>query len=143
MKNILLSASLFFTCLVMADSQKDSPYKTEKEIFSILKSTPDKAVQGPFLLKIQSISKSGFNTHLNTRKDPADPQNIVIDLPPFMTSYYTKQNKFKIEDTFLNQVLTVNGKLTKNTIVNPNNPNQKQTIHTIKVFLANQLAHYQ
>lgn len=142
MKTLLILSLLFIQTAGFTQSKQTITYQTEKEILASLKNSPTATINGPFLLKIQSITKSGFNTHLNTEKDEASPQNIVLEIPPFMATYYTKQFKSKLDELFLNQTLTVNGKLTPIKTTDPET-NKEKTIYLIKIFLGNQLAHYQ
>lgn len=139
-KHILTFLLILNVFQALADEPKKVKFKTAADVFKALKASPDQPVQGPFELKIVAISKSGFNTRLHTKENPKDPDNIILELSPFMAQYYTKQFKTTLKDFFLNQVLSVNGKVIP---IKESDGDQQQTKYVIKVYLANQLAHLQ
>ncbi|MCB1581422.1 MAG: hypothetical protein R3E90_16300 [Marinicella sp.] len=137
----ILCFILFFNTLQIASAETNKvKFKTNTDVVKALKAEPGNPVQGPFELKILAISQSGFNTRLHTKKDIKDPENIIIELAPFMVQYYTKQFNTTIEQFFLNQVFAVNGKAIS---VQTSEDEQLHTEYVIKVFLANQLTHLQ
>lgn len=140
MKPFFILILMFNTVQLLAEETNKIKYKTAAEVIKALKASPNEPVQGPFELTFVAMTKSGFNTRLHTKKNPQDPDNIIVEIPPFMVEYFTKQFKATLEDSYLNQLLAVNGKITP--IVVSEDEKQK-TEYVIKVYLANQLAHLQ
>lgn len=140
MKKYFLIFVFMLSPQIFAAEPSQAKFKTAADIIKSLKAKPDQAVEGPFELKILAMSKSGFNTRLHTQKNPNAADNIIIEIPPFMVQYYTKQFDTTLENFFLNQTLSVNGKVIPMTI---EDDGKKQTEYIIKVYLANQLAHLQ
>lgn len=137
-KHILIVLFIMSTFQVSAAEESPTQFKTATDVIKALKASPGQTVEGPFKLTILSMSKSGFNTRLHTQKSPNSTDNIIIEIPPFMTNYYTKQFNTTLEEFFLNQTLSVNGKVTPVTV---KTDEKEQTEYIIKIFLANQLAH--
>ncbi len=137
-KQILTCVLMVIAFQLSAEEAHKVKFKSSTEVLAALKANQDKPVEGPFELKILAISKSGFNTRLHTKKDPKDPENIILELSPFMVQYYTKQFDTTVENFFLNYTLAVNGKVTP---VTAKDGDKQQTENIIKVYLANQLAH--